>query len=175
MSQSLAQIYVHLVFSTKDRQPFLTDVSLRNEMHSFLGGACRTFDCPVLRVGGVADHVHILCRLGRKASVADLVKEINRASSIWVKDRSPSLRDFYWQAGYGAFSVSPSHVERLIEYIENQEAHHRKESFQDEFRRLLRKYGLEWDERYVWIDATPSGLMRLLAPRFPGCARSGRP
>ena len=150
MPQSLAQIYIHLIFSTKDRAPLLSDPTLRAEMHSYLGGVCNTFDCPVLRAGGVADHVHLLCRLGRSASVADLVKEIKQASSKWAKDRSPNLRDFYWQSGYGAFSVSPTHIERLIHYIANQEEHHRKESFQDEFRRLLRISGLEWDERYVW-------------------------
>ena len=150
MPQSLAQIYLHIVFSTKDRRPFLHDRAIREEMHAFLGGECKKLDCPVLRVGGTADHVHIVCRLGRTISVAELVKELKRESSQWVKTRDASLADFYWQAGYGAFSVSPSHVEILREYIANQEEHHRTESFQDEFRRLLTKYGIEWDERYVW-------------------------
>jgi REP element-mobilizing transposase RayT len=150
MPQSLAQIYLHLVFSTKDRRPFLQDAALRGELHRYLGGTCNKLDCPVLRVGGAADHVHILCRLGRSIAVADLIKELKRDSSQWVKTKAASLADFYWQNGYGAFSVSPGHVEALREYIASQEEHHRTVTFQDEFRRLLTKYGLEWDERYVW-------------------------
>jgi len=150
MPQSHAQIYLHIVFSTKDRRMFLEDRSIREDLHKYLGGTCNALGYPVLRVGGVADHVHILCRLGRTISVADLVKELKRDSSQWVKTKAPSLADFYWQNGYGAFSISPSHVEAVRTYIANQEEHHRTESFQDEFRRLLTKYGLEWDERYVW-------------------------
>lgn len=150
MPQSLAQVYLHIVYSTKDRRPWLQDVGIRDELHNYLGGTCNNLDCPVLRVGGTQDHVHILCRLGRSISIADLVKELKRESSKWLKTKSPELADFYWQNGYGAFSISPTHVDGLRTYIENQEQHHRRESFQDELRRLLRKYGLEWDERYVW-------------------------
>ena len=150
MPQSLAQVYLHIVYSTKDRRPWLQDAGIRDELHNYLGGTCNNLDCPVLRVGGVEDHVHILCRLGRSISIADLVKELKRESSKWLKTKSPALADFYWQSGYGAFSVSPSHVDPLRSYIEQQEQHHKRESFQDELRRLLRKYGLEWDERYVW-------------------------
>ncbi len=150
MPQSLAQIYLHIVYSTKNRRPFLQDKALRDELHKYLGGTCNNLDCPVLRVGGVADHVHILCRFGRTITVADLLKELKRDSSQWVKTKGPDLPDFYWQNGYGAFSVSPGHVEPLREYIAHQEEHHRAETFQDEFRRLLTKYGLQWDERYVW-------------------------
>ncbi|MBI3410755.1 MAG: IS200/IS605 family transposase [Planctomycetes bacterium] len=150
MPQSLAQIYVHIVFSTKERRPFLQDQSLREEAHKYLGAMCNNLDCPVLRVGGVADHVHVLCRLGRTITLADLVRELKRESSKWLKTKAPTLDDFHWQNGYGAFSVSPAHVEAVRQYIANQEEHHRATSFQDEFRRLLKKYGLEWDERYVW-------------------------
>jgi len=150
MPQSLAQIYVHLVFSTKERRPLLQEIALREEMHSMLGGTCNKLDCPVLRVGGVADHAHILCRLGRMTAIVDLVKELKRESSLWIKRRSGEQRDFHWQTGYGAFSISPAHVEQLTRYIENQEQHHQTVSFQDELRGLLREYGLEWDERYVW-------------------------
>ncbi len=150
MPQSLAQIYMHIIFSTNNRQPFLQDTSVRDELHKYLGGTCNNLDCPVLCAGGVADHVHILCRFGRTLSVADFVKELKRESSQWVKTRAPDLAGFYWQAGYGAFSLSPVHVNAVRAYIANQERHHRQESFQDEFRRLLTKYGLEWDERYLW-------------------------
>jgi putative transposase len=150
MPQSFAQVFTHLVFSTKDRRPFLQDRAIRDEMHRFLGGTCHRLECPILLVGGVADHVHVLCCLGRTISIADLVRELKRESSPWIKTKSAELSDFYWQSGYGAFSVSPGHVATLKEYIANQEEHHRKESFQDEYRRLLTKYGIEWDERYVW-------------------------
>lgn len=150
MSQSLAQIYVHIVFSTKGRRRYLRDRALRTELHAYLGGACRNLDCPSLVVGGVEDHVHILCRLGRTQSIANLVRELKRESSKWIKGKSAELFDFHWQDGYGAFSISPGHVEKLRRYIATQEEHHRQESFQDEFRRLLGLYGIEWDDRYVW-------------------------
>ncbi|HEV7226706.1 MAG TPA: IS200/IS605 family transposase [Pirellulales bacterium] len=150
MPQSLAQIYLHIVFSTKERRPFLQDRSIRDEMHAYLGGVCNNLGCPILRVGGVADHVHLLCRFGRTITVADLVQELKRESSKWAKTKSDSLRDFHWQNGYGAFSISPGHVESVRSYIANQEEHHRIVTFQDEFRRSLAKYGVEYDERYVW-------------------------
>ena len=150
MPQSLAQIYLHLVFSTKDRRPFLQDEKIRLRLHEYLGGSCRQLGCPSLRVGGVKDHLHILCRLGRSIDVSTLIREIKRESSKWIKNKGAGLSHFQWQAGYAAFSISPSHVEALKDYIANQEQHHKTESFQDEFRRLLRKYGIEWDERYVW-------------------------
>jgi putative transposase len=99
---------------------------------------------------GVEDHVHILCRLSKTRSVSELVRELKRESSKWLKTKGPELADFHWQDGYGAFSISPGHVGKLKEYIATQEEHHRKESFQDEFRRILRLYEIEWDERYVW-------------------------
>jgi REP element-mobilizing transposase RayT len=150
MSQSLAQIYVHIVFSTKGRAPFLQNRRLRDRTHAYLAGTCRNLKCPSIIVGGVEDHVHILCRLANTASVSVLVRELKRESSKWMKDQSAELRSFHWQNGFGAFSVSPSHVEVLRDYIVNQEEHHVKESFQDEFRRLLAKYAVEHDERYVW-------------------------
>lgn len=150
MPQSLAQIYIHIVFSTKGRAPFLKDKPIRDDLHSYLGGASNELGCPVIRIGGVEDHVHVLCRFGREIAVSSLVKELKRESSKWLKAQGPSLADFYWQGGYGAFSISPGHVEILREYIANQEEHHRHETFHDEFRRLLTKYGVEWDERYVW-------------------------
>ena len=150
MSQSLVRIYAHLVFSTKNRQPFLCDKDLHKECHAYLAGACRNLGCPSLIVGGVEDHVHILCFLSKVLTVSVLIRELKRESSQWLKTKDSSLASFYWQSGYGAFSISPSHVKRLKEYITNQAEHHRKETFQDEFRRFLKIYGLECDERYVW-------------------------
>jgi putative transposase len=150
MPQSLAQVYLHIVFSTKGRVPSLKDAAIRDALHHYLGGICRKIECPSLRIGGTEDHVHLAIRLGRVISIAELLKELKQDSSKWLKTQSSELRDFHWQNGYGAFSVSPGHVERLIQYIASQMEHHKTESFQDEFRRLLRTYGLEWDERYVW-------------------------
>ena len=150
MPQSFAQVYLHVVFSTKNRSPFLQDSAIREEAHKYLGGTCNNLGCPILRAGGVADHVHILCRFGRTITIADLVRELKRESSQWLKTKSPALSQFYWQAGYGVFSVSPDGVEALRAYIANQEEHHRAECFQDEYRRLLKEHGLEWDEKYVW-------------------------
>jgi putative transposase len=119
-------------------------------MHIYLKGICDNQNCPSLKIGGVEDHVHIACRLAKTMDVATLVKELKQGSSIWVKEEYPSLAELHWQKGYGAFSISPSHLPALKRYIENQEEHHRRESFQDEFRRLLKKYEVEYDERYAW-------------------------
>ena len=150
MPQSLVQIYVHIVFSTKHRTPFLKDEEFRDRTHRYLAGICKNLKSPALIIGGVEDHVHILCRFGKTIDVADLIRDLKRDSSKWVKSEQPRLAEFHWQQGYGAFSISPSHVDDLKHYIANQEDHHRQESFQDEFRRLCKKYGLEIDERYVW-------------------------
>ena len=150
MPQSLAQIYLHIVFSTKNRQPFLADAKLRGECHAYLAGICKRRGSPSLIVGGASDHVHILCCLGREESVSVLIRELKRESSKALKAKSAELRNFFWQSGYGVFSVSPAHVEALKRYIANQEEHHGRESYQDEFRRLLRKYSLPFDEGYVW-------------------------
>lgn len=150
MPQSLVQIYVHIVFSTKDRMPFLKDTVFRGRVHAYLAGICNKQDCPAIIVGGVADHVHLLCRLGKQIDISSLIREIKRDSSSWVKEEEPTLSVFFWQSGYGAFSVSPSHVDALKNYIRDQEEHHKTESFQDEFRRLCAKYGVPVDERYVW-------------------------
>jgi putative transposase len=128
----------------------LQDKQLRERMHAYLAGTCNGLDSPCVIVGGIEDHVHILCRLSRTHTVADTVKELKRTSSKWVKTQSPDVRAFHWQDGYGAFSVSPSHVEPLKRYIARQEQHHKRDTFQDEFRRLLEKYRIEYDERYVW-------------------------
>ena len=148
MPQSLSAVYIHLVFSTKDRYPFLRDKGIREELHSFLGGVSKTLHCPTLIVGGVEDHIHLLSRFGRTISQAEWVKELKRVSSLWLKEQR--VRGFAWQGGYADFSVSPSNIERVKAYIANQEEHHKKIGFQDELRELLRCHGLEWDERYVW-------------------------
>ncbi len=150
MSQSLTQIYLHIVYSTKHRQPFLQDKQIRERMHAYLVGACGNLNCPSLIVGGVEDHVHVLCRFGKTITISNLIRELKRESSKWIKKEYPEQSEFYWQSGYGAFSISPSHVDGLKKYIADQEEHHRHESFKEEFRRLCKKYGVEINERYVW-------------------------
>jgi putative transposase len=149
MPQSLSAVYIHLVFSTKDRIPFLRDGKIRSELHKQLGGISKRLECPPLKVGGVEDHVHLLARFGRKITQADWVKELKRVSSLWIKDRF-TLVDFEWQGGYADFSVSASNLDRVKQYIADQEKHHRKMTFQDEVRGLPKKHQIEWDERYIW-------------------------
>lgn len=150
MPQSLVQVYLHIVFSTKQRHPYLNDSTLREKLYGYIAGICRNLQCPALKIGGIEDHTHLLTRHSKTQAISDFMRELKRSSSTWLKTQSPALSSFHWQDGYGAFSISPSHVEEVKAYIANQEKHHRKESFQDEFRRLCKKYGVEFDERYVW-------------------------
>lgn len=150
MAQSLAKILLHLVFSTKERRPFLHDKPLRDELHHYLGGILTHLDCQPLIIGGVEDHVHLLFAHNRTTAVADVVKELKRGSSVWLKTKSPTMGEFAWQNGYGVFSIGQSQVEDLRAYIAGQEEHHRKVSFQDEYRRLLQRYEVGFDERHVW-------------------------
>ena len=149
MPQSLSNILIHLIWSTKDRHPCLAP-GIREKTHAFLAGAVRHCDCEAYRVGGVADHVHLAVRLSRTLSVADLVKEIKTASSKWIKAHHPALTDFSWKLGYGAFSVGMSQKDALLHYIDTQEEHHKTRTFQDEYRDLLKKYGIDYNEHYVW-------------------------
>ena len=150
MPQSFSAVFLHLIFSTKNREPFLRDPDLQRETHSYLGGISKELDSPPVIIGGVEDHVHILARHGRGISQSDWVKEVKRASSIWIKKQDAKLKAFAWQTGFGVFSVSASKVTTVEHYISTQEEHHRKTTFQDEYRVFLKKHGIEWDERYVW-------------------------
>src|SRR5713226_9056922 len=133
MPQSLASVLVHLVFSTKNRQPFISP-EIEPQLHPYLATVFRTLDSPTLTINGTEDHVHVLFRLGRKISLAKLVEEIKTSSSKWIKTKATAYKDFHWQSGYGAFSIGQSGVEDLKKYIANQKEHHRKKSFQEEFR-----------------------------------------
>jgi putative transposase len=150
MSQSLDQIYLHIVYSTKHRQPFLQDLAVRQEVFAYLVGICTNLKCPSIQIGGWHDHVHVLCKLSRNIYVSDLVRELKRSSSIWIKERFPQLPDFYWQAGYGVFSACPSILDSLVYYIQHQDQHHAALTYQEEYRDLCKKYHLEIDERYCW-------------------------
>lgn len=150
MPQSLANVVVHLVFSTKDRRAWLEDRHLRERLHAELGGISKSLDCPTLIVGGVEDHVHLLARLSRTISVSDWVKELKRVSSMWMKEQGPQFQAFSWQAGYGAFSVSQSNISQVTEYIQHQDEHHKKWDYKTEFLELLKRHNVEFDERYLW-------------------------
>ncbi|MCW5771483.1 MAG: IS200/IS605 family transposase [Rhodospirillaceae bacterium] len=150
MPQSLSAIYLHLIFSTKGRRPWLADDAVRTRLHAYLAAASGVLDCPAIEVGGVADHVHVLVRLGRQVAIADLVKELKRVTSRWLKTQSAELGDFQWQGGYAAFSVSVSNVKRVGAYIAGQPEHHARYDFRGELEALLRRHGVEWDERYLW-------------------------
>jgi putative transposase len=149
MPQSLAKVYLHLLFSTKNRESLLAD-DWRDELFQVLGGTTNNLGCQSLIVGGVADHVHLLFLLGRTIAIADAIGKIKSTSSLWVNQTHGLSTPFHWQGGYAVFSVSQSNVEAVREYIRRQPEHHAKQSFQDELRDWLRKYEIEWDERYVW-------------------------
>ncbi len=149
MPQSLTKLYAHLIFSTKNRQPFL-DTEIRPRVHAYLATAVRSLESPFVVVGGVTDHVHILFDIGKLHAPVEFVEQVKRESSKFIKTLGPQYSHFYWQRGYGMFSVSPTHVVDAEKYVRNQEIHHCERSFQEEFREFLLRYGIEFDERYVW-------------------------
>lgn len=149
MGQSLVKNYLHIVFSTKQREPLICP-PYEEELHAYLGGICNNLDCQTIKVGGYTDHVHILCMLSKKVALVKLIEEVKSHSSKWMKTKDEKFQDFYWQDGYGAFSVNPSEVDTVIAYIANQHEHHAARTFQDEYRAFLKKYKVEYDERYVW-------------------------
>jgi REP element-mobilizing transposase RayT len=149
MPQSLVKNYIHIIFSTKERYPFI-DNSISKELYSYLGGICKNLESYPVKIGGISDHVHILCLLSRKIALMKLVEELKSHSSNWIKSKGQKYRKFYWQNGYGGFSVNPTQLEVVQKYIQNQKEHHRKSTFQDEYRVFLKKYDMEFDERYVW-------------------------
>ena len=149
MSQTLTDLNYHMVFSTKGRQPMLPP-SIRERVHEFIGGIIREMGGTSHRIGGIVDHVHIVCVLPPKISVSDAVRTIKANSSRWIRGLSPKHRIFGWQAGYSAFTISQSRLDDVIRYVANQEEHHRKMTFREELMGLLKKHGVEYDERYIW-------------------------
>jgi putative transposase len=149
MPQSLSKVVLHIIFSTKNREPWL-DSNVRPRMHAYLATICRDLGAELVQVGGVADHVHIITTLPRTLSQAQLIEQIKKASSKWIKALDARYRGFFWQRGYGVFSVSPSQLKAVQQYVEAQQEHHRTRTFQEEYRELLRKHGINFDERYVW-------------------------
>ena len=149
MGQSLSKVYVHLTFSTKHRAN-LIDKQIENSLFEYLGGICKGLECNPLQVGGYRNHIHILCQLSKKIAQTKLLEEVKKQSSKWIKTKGNQYSSFYWQDGYGIFSVNPTEIDVVANYIKNQEVHHQKKSFQEEFRSFLIKYQVEYDERYVW-------------------------
>ena len=150
MPQSLSNVLLHVVYSTKNRAPFLQSRDLREELQGYIVGTLAKIDCPSLMLRTVEDHLHCLLQLSRTMSIAKLIEAMKVESSSWLKRQAPALADFHWQAGYGAFSVSQSNVGQVKSYIANQDEHHRRMSFQDELRALFKRHEVEFDERYVW-------------------------
>ena len=150
MPQSLANVLLHIVFSTKHRQSFLKRKEVRDVMTGYLIGTLQNLNCPSLEVGVVEDHIHILCNLHRTIAISKLIEELKTSSSLRIKEEGAELADFHWQNGYGVFSVSQSNAPQVRHYVANQEEHHRRMTFEDEYRKLLNKHHIEFDERYVW-------------------------
>ena len=149
MSQSLSKVIIHVVFSTKRRERIIAE-SVQSKLHAYMAGICKEMKSHAIRIGGTLDHVHIACVLPRTSTIADLVQAIKQSSSAWIKDKDPVCKSFEWQSGYGVFSIGQSQLNGLIRYIDEQKRHHHRQSYQDELRALLNKYGVEYDERYVW-------------------------
>jgi len=148
MPQSLSSILIHLVFSTKNREPFITP-AIESELHPYIATIFHNHKSPSLAIDGTRDHLHMLFVLGRTITIADLVEEVKTVSSKWIKTKGREFRNFHWQKGYGAFSIGQSNVAALKRYIRGQKQHHRRVTFEDEYRNFLERYEIEFDERYV--------------------------
>lgn len=151
MPQSLSKIYTHIGFGTKYRQHSI-DTNIECHLHNYLGGICKSWECNPIQIGGYSNHIHILCQISRKVAPAKLIQELKQSSSKWIKTKGHSYQNFYWQDGYGVFSVSHSQVKRVVAYIRHQHEHHKNVTFKSEFVSLLKKHQIEFDERYIWDD-----------------------
>jgi REP element-mobilizing transposase RayT len=149
MPQSLSSVLIHLVFSTKNREPFLSP-AVEAELHPYMATIFRDHESPSLIIDGTFDHIHALFALCRTITIANLVEEVKTGSSKWLKTKGREFRNFHWQRGYGAFSIGQSNVAELKRYIRNQKQHHRRITFEDEYRVFLKRYEIGFDERYVW-------------------------
>ena len=149
MPQSLSKVVLHIIFSTQNRRPLIFK-ELQDEMYAYIATICQTNKCQPIKIGGIPDHVHIATTLHRTVAISELLEQIKKGSSKWFKQKDEALHSFAWQCGYAVFSVSQSHVDGLVRYIEQQEQHHKEKIFQDELRGLLIDHGAEYDERYIW-------------------------
>ena len=149
MAQSLSHIYVHIIFTTCNREKLL-DSSLAARLWEYLASVCLAYQCPPVKIGGTDDHVHVLCELSTKISVQDLVSKLKISSSKWIKNAVPELYYFRWQGGYGAFSINPAEISVVVDYIAKQKIHHKKFTFQEEYIAFLKKYNVDYDEKVLW-------------------------
>jgi len=149
MGQSLVKNYLHITFSTKGRYPFI-DKPVEKQLHAYIASICNNIDCFAIKVGGYLDHVHIVSNLSKKVALIELLRVIKANSSKWMKTNGDAYRNFCWQDGYAAFSVSPFELDAVVRYVETQREHHQRTSFQDELRALLKKHNIEYDERFIW-------------------------
>lgn len=149
MSQTLSRVLVHFVFSTRNREPRIS-ACIETDLYAYIGGICRAHDSPLIAMGGSADHVHMLVALGRTVSMSDLMMEVKKDSSKWIKTRDREFAGFHWQDGYGAFSIGESQRDDLVRYIQNQKEHHRTRSFKEELIALCERYGVEYDPKHIW-------------------------
>lgn len=149
MGQSLVKNYTHITFSTKNRL-HLIHPPYENELHNYIGGICKNLECYPAAIGGHTDHIHILCLLSKKIALIKLLEEVKSSSSKWMKTKNESLKFFYWQDGYGSFSVNTREIDSVFSYITNQHEHHKRVTFQDEYRAFLKRYKVDYDEKYVW-------------------------
>lgn len=148
MPQSLANLYIHLIFSTKDRQPTLNE-EIRPNLHSYMATVLTNLDSPAIIINSVEDHVHLLFKMSCTITLAKIVEEVKKSSSKWLKTQSPEFAHFSWQAGYGGFSVSESNAGQVANYIRKQKEHHQTKTFQEEYREFLEKNQIQYDEKYL--------------------------
>ena len=149
MGQALVKNYLHIIFSTKNRTPYIQP-SMSNDVYQYLGGICKNLECQPIKIGGYRDHIHILSMLSKNIALTELIGKLKSNSSKWIKTIDNCNANFCWQNGYGTFSVTPSEIDKVIEYISRQEEHHHHKTFQEEYREFLKRYEVEYDERYVW-------------------------
>ena len=149
MPQSFVCLHYHVVFSTKHRQPMI-DAELQPRLYEYMGGIIRSLDGVLLDAGGMPDHVHLYCSIGKQVAISDALREIKSGSSGWVHDTFADRSSFAWQSGYGAFAASYSQSGQIKRYIRNQAEHHRRRTFKEEFIALLERHALSYDERYIW-------------------------
>jgi putative transposase len=149
MTQTLVSLLIHIIFSTKNREPLITP-EIEPELFAYIGGILKNHESRLLAAGGTNDHIHILISQSKNLGLSPLMKDVKKDSSSWIKTKDGRFRNFHWQDGYGAFSIRQADIPTLNEYIAGQKAHHRKRTFQEELIAFLDEYGMTYDERYLW-------------------------
>jgi putative transposase len=149
MAQSLSDVLIHIVFSTKERYPFI-EPAIEDELYAYISAICRNLNSPVIQINGMSDHIHVLLSLGKTITISKLISEMKSNSSRWIKSKGNQYKQFAWQNGYGTFSVARPNIEAVIAYIGKQKDHHKKISFKEELLKLLNRAKITYDEKYLW-------------------------